>query len=252
MSKDKTTDLLAKKKPQPRARRQLAAAASTRGERTSAKEPVREFQSVNHILARRGGQNGLRWQTLPALNRGKHYLTIEVEEEFSEQDLLLAVETALNTLSARRGGSDTDAAGQKSVIPRNRSREAGNQQIKSSVLENSHWLKSEQLADIVGSTAKNRNALPNRWKKAGKIFAVSHEGHDLYPEYAVDHTGTLLPVIQQVLDIFGSKKTAWATAVWFDERNSWLDNHAPRELVATKPENIILAARKESEGATHG
>lgn len=252
MSKLKTTDLLAKKRPKHRVRGQLAAATSTRGERVTAEQSAREFQPATYILGRRRDQSGLGWQALPALRKGKQYLTIEVEEEFSEQDVLLAVETALNTLAAARGGRGNGAEGAKSVISRDYNREVNIQQIKSSVLENSHWLKSGQLADIVGSMAKNRNALPNRWKKAGKIFAVNYEGHDLYPEYAVDDTGTLLPVIGQVLDIFGSRKTAWATAVWFDERNSWLDNRAPRELVAIKPEHIILAARKELEGATHG
>jgi hypothetical protein len=39
---------------------------------------------------------------------------------------------------------------------------------------------------------------------------------------------------------------------WFDGLNSFLDDRRPKDLLASKPEMVIAAARDEMEGLRHG
>jgi hypothetical protein len=47
-------------------------------------------------------------------------------------------------------------------------------------------------------------------------------------------------------------RSGWSIAFWFAGLNSFLDDGRPQDLLASKPEMVIAAARDEMEGLQHG
>ncbi|EPU8564774.1 hypothetical protein ACVZYT_002520 [Yersinia enterocolitica] len=98
----------------------------------------------------------------------------------------------------------------------------------------------------------NPSAGPNRWKSAGRIFALQLNGKDKYPEYALDEGFRPIPVVKKVISLLGEKKTPWGLAIWFGSENSWLGGKKPKDVLATMPKQVLLAAQAEAEGGAHG
>ncbi|MDY7092423.1 MAG: antitoxin Xre/MbcA/ParS toxin-binding domain-containing protein [Acidobacteriota bacterium] len=106
---------------------------------------------------------------------------------------------------------------------------------------------SAQVADLAGSTAKNRAALANRWKQEGRVFTVPHRGQQLWPGFQFDTDGQPLTVIEDVLGIFeGSGVSPWAMALWFTGPSGWLDGRRPVDLLESEAEAVVEAARLET------
>lgn len=114
------------------------------------------------------------------------------------------------------------------------------------------WLLARELSEKANFKSSNPSAGPNRWKLAGKIFAIQHNGKDYFPEYALDEGYRPLPVVKEVMALFGGSKTPWGLAIWFGSENSWLGGRKPRDVLATQPEQVLLAAQAEKEGGIHG
>ncbi|WP_245610901.1 hypothetical protein [Yersinia kristensenii] len=55
-----------------------------------------------------------------------------------------------------------------------------------------------------------------------------------------------------MISLLGEKKTPWGLAIWFDSENSWLSGEKPKDVLATMPKQVLLAAQVEVEGGTHG
>jgi hypothetical protein len=49
------------------------------------------------------------------------------------------------------------------------------------ILESKDFVRAQDIAKVAGFSQKNPSSQPNRWKRAGQIFAVSYKGSDLYP-----------------------------------------------------------------------
>ena len=128
------------------------------------------------------------------------------------------------------------------------------EKLKKTVLSGSEWLPAQEVSRRggAGTEVKNPSGLPNRWKRAKKIFAISSEGRDLYPAYALDIGGQPLPLIKKILVLFGETKTPWSLAVWFGSPNSWLGNKKPKDLLTSEPEKVMEAALRAKEGPIHG
>jgi len=128
------------------------------------------------------------------------------------------------------------------------------EQLRKHILDDSEWLPAQEVSRRAGSSAnvKNPSGLPNRWKRTGKIFAVSFEGKDLYPSYGLDIGGQPLPLMKKIIALFGESKTPWTLAVWFGTPNSWLGNEKPKNLVTSEPEKVLEAAQRAKEGPVHG
>lgn len=128
------------------------------------------------------------------------------------------------------------------------------EQLKKSILDDSEWLPAQEVSrrGNAGTTVKNPSGLPNRWKQSGKIFAITSEGKDLYPGYALDIGGQPLPLIKKIITLFGETKTPWSLAVWFGSPNSWLGNKKPKDLLISAPEKVLDAALQAKEGPVHG
>jgi hypothetical protein len=125
-------------------------------------------------------------------------------------------------------------------------------QLREQVLRMSAWLTAQQVSDNAGYKGVNSSALPNKWKKAGWIFAISVEGKDLFPAYGLGIDGKPLPEMKEILAILTAHKQVLAIAVWFVSANSWLGGKTPMNELAERPLNVLKAARMAVAPVEHG
>jgi hypothetical protein len=125
---------------------------------------------------------------------------------------------------------------------------------KSTILLSGDFLPAGEIAKMAGYSSKNPSAQPNKWKRAGYIFAFQHKGIDYFPLYALNPVEGYRPykALAEVLNVFGEMKIGWDIAFWFAGLNSFLDDQRPQDLLATRPELVIAAAQDEVDGVLHG
>lgn len=143
------------------------------------------------------------------------------------------------TLKALR--ADAPSAAETSQLRRNaRARKA--------FLAEFETLTSREVAELAGSRATNQAALANRWKAAGRIFAVEVGGQTLFPAFQFSEDDSQpRSVVAQVLTFLQPRFSGWQTALWFTGRNSWLGAKRPVDVLKSDPEAVVEAARRETE-----
>lgn len=121
------------------------------------------------------------------------------------------------------------------------------------ILESDDFARATDIAEVGHFSKTNPSSQPNRWKKAGLIFAVPYKGADLYPLYALDLTegARPLPIMESVLNVL-REKDDWQKAFWFSSVNTYLKNKMPKELLKSKPQEVLRAAEIEASGVQHG
>jgi hypothetical protein len=121
------------------------------------------------------------------------------------------------------------------------------------ILESEDFVKAQDIAKVAHFSKKNPSSQPNRWKRAGQIFAVPYKGFDLYPLYGLDwkQGAKPLPVMSEILKLF-SDKDDWQKAFWFGSVNSYLRNKMPKDLLKSHPGDVLKAAELEAIGVQHG
>jgi hypothetical protein len=126
-------------------------------------------------------------------------------------------------------------------------------QAMKAILESGDFAKAANIAEVAHFSIRNPSSQPNRWKKAGLIFAVPYKGMDLYPLYALDieKGAKPLPVMEKILEVLADKDN-WQKAFWFGSVNTYLKNKMPKELLKSKPQEVLRAAEVEASGAQHG
>lgn len=118
-----------------------------------------------------------------------------------------------------------------------------NAEARQELIDEFDLYDSEQVANIAGSSAKNRSATASRWLADGRIFAVEHFGARLYPGFQFGTDGHPRPVIQRVLQAFEPYGLdGWETALWFTTASGWLDDKRPVDLLTTAPDDVVEAA----------
>lgn len=125
-------------------------------------------------------------------------------------------------------------------------------QLREQVLSRGEWLTAQQVSENAGYKNSNPSVQPNKWKKAGKIFAITADGKDLFPAYALGVDGKPLPQLEDVLKFLSSKKQPLAIASWFASANSWLGSKTPMESIADNPQGVLKAAKMEVAPIEHG
>jgi hypothetical protein len=121
------------------------------------------------------------------------------------------------------------------------------------ILESKEFARAADIADVAHFSKTNPSSQPNRWKKAGLIFAVPYKSADLYPLYALEFKDGArpLPIMEKVLHVLADKDD-WQKAFWFGSVNSYLHNKMPKDLLKSKPQEVLRAAEIEAAGVQHG
>jgi hypothetical protein len=115
-----------------------------------------------------------------------------------------------------RAKSDGDKLSRLRARMEERAREA--------VLRGTQWLTSTE-GELV------------QWKEQGLIFAISREGKDLFPRYALSDDHRPLPVLADILVVL-SEYSSEHLAGWFESTSAFLGGGRPREILATDPERV--------------
>jgi hypothetical protein len=126
-------------------------------------------------------------------------------------------------------------------------------QAMTRILESDDFVKAVDIAEIGHFSMTNPSSQPNRWKKSGQIFALPYKGVDLYPFYALElkEGARPLPIMETLLKVL-TKKDDWQKAFWFGSINSYLKNKMPKDLLKSKPQEVLRAAEIEAAGIQHG
>jgi hypothetical protein len=123
---------------------------------------------------------------------------------------------------------------------------------KKRILLSEEWLTAKEIARRGNFSASNASAQPNRWKREGRIFAISHNNVDYYPIYGLEEMAVKpLPAMKNVLDAL-QIPTPWEIAFWFDAANTFLDGRRPQEVIALEPDNVVAAAKEEASRGDNG
>jgi hypothetical protein len=127
-------------------------------------------------------------------------------------------------------------------------------QARKAVLESGDWLTAAEVTQLAGFSPRNPSAQPNKWKRLGLIFAISHGGIDYYPGYGLDRNAGFRPLkdLARVIEVFAGHKDGWGMAYWFRSENSFLGGKRPQDLIASEPERVIDAAKDEVQDIAHG
>lgn len=109
-------------------------------------------------------------------------------------------------------------------------------------------LTSAEVAELYGSTAQNRAALAQNWRKQGKVFAVPLANGHRFPLFQFTETGEPKPAIAQVVaPLQRAGFEGWQIALWFSGALASLGNKRPVDLVDTQPELVIEAAEHSAD-----
>lgn len=125
---------------------------------------------------------------------------------------------------------------------------------RKAVLESGDWLSAVELTQLAQLSAANPSSQPNKWKKAGRIFAIHHNGVDYFPAYGLDKDEDFRPLkaLAQVIAVFNGNKNGWGMAFWFMSVNSFLGGKRPQDLLVSHPDQVIAAAKDEVQAVVHG
>lgn len=176
-----------------------------------------------------------------------------VKAVIASMDITMPGVRTRRTTGARKvvksAGEEISKSDKQGRAERNALRRA---QLNARILADSEWLSAKELSDKAQFKNTNPSAGPNRWKSAGRIFALQLNGKDKYPVYVLDEGYRPVPVVKQIISLFGEKKTPWGLAIWFGSANSWLGGKKPKDVLKTMPNRVLQAAQAEVDGGAHG
>lgn len=123
-------------------------------------------------------------------------------------------------------------------------------QARKKVFNGTDWLTAAQIADLAGLGQKNPSGTVNRWKQQRQIFALTFNGQDWYPKYALGDDFRPRPAIAEVMRALADWK-AERLASWFEGKSSTLGGERPREVIVSNPQGVVAAARRVALAETH-
>lgn len=108
-------------------------------------------------------------------------------------------------------------------------------------------LTSHQVADVLGSQAKNRAATANHLKDKAKVLCLRLHGQDVYPAFQFDalaqKTYPEMAMLIQVLQ--RDYEPGWQIALWFTAKNAWLGGQEPLSVWRQSRQEVLVAAQAE-------
>jgi len=125
---------------------------------------------------------------------------------------------------------------------------------KTEILQSNDWVTAHEISHLAQFSARNPSSQPNKWKQAGKIFALRHEGVDYFPIYGLDPAEGFRPFtpLESVISTLTTMKDGWAMAFWFASPNTFLGGKRPKEVFLANPSGVLSAAKEEVSGVVLG
>lgn len=112
------------------------------------------------------------------------------------------------------------------------------------------WLTATEIAGRADLVPTDPIEIVDHWKRQGRVFALSRDGVDHFPKYALGQDLQPLPVIEQVLIVLAGYEPE-LVAGWFASTSRFLAGSRPLELVEIEPERVVAAARNLIEMQQH-
>lgn len=128
-------------------------------------------------------------------------------------------------------------------------------ETRDEVLNSGQFLTAQQIAELAKYSKTNPSSQPTRWKQDGAIFAIRQKGIYYFPLFALNPEDNYRPykAMAEILRILRSVSLSdWGIASWFISDSSYLDDRAPKDLLANDPERVTAAARDEASEVSHG
>jgi len=128
-------------------------------------------------------------------------------------------------------------------------------ETRDEVLNSGQFLTAQQIAELAKYSKTNPSSQPIRWKQAGAIFAIKQKGVHYFPLFALNPEDNYRPykAMADILRILRSVSLSdFGIASWFIADSSYLDDRAPKDLLASDPEQVIAAALDEASEVSHG
>jgi hypothetical protein len=106
------------------------------------------------------------------------------------------------------------------------------------------YYTAEELADMHGSTAKNRYALATRWGRDGRVFSVPLGTRNVFPAFQFDAHAEPYPVVAETLSALPREDMSpWGVGLWFYANNAWLPGEVrPAELIGGREQELVVSA----------
>jgi hypothetical protein len=117
------------------------------------------------------------------------------------------------------------------------------------------WLTNEVLNQLQPEPPSNRSLPASDWKRRGRIFSVNFGGKEYFPRYEFDAVYQPLPVIRDILKVFGPVADSWKLAAWFHFPNGWIVEPGPEGPTPVAPKDALdrlddlLNALKKRQGS---
>ena len=118
-------------------------------------------------------------------------------------------------------------------------------EIRSQFFHDHESVSGCEFGRLTGIQARSGSSRSSEWKRAGRVFSVSDGSEERFPLFQLED-GHPMPVVADVLSVFGERLTPWQVAIWFVSANAWLgDWRRPVELLRTEQDRVVEAARME-------
>ena len=106
-------------------------------------------------------------------------------------------------------------------------------------LRTTEFYTAEDIWEQIAKKPKNPKEPSSKWKREGRVFAIRHDGKDLFPAFQFAD-GQPLPIIKEILEALPDYLSPWQTAFWFESGNGWLGGKTPQECLKTKARSLML------------
>jgi hypothetical protein len=101
------------------------------------------------------------------------------------------------------------------------------------------WLTAEMLNHLQAEPPSNLLLPTSDWKQQGRIFSVTFEGKEYFPCYEFDAAYQPLPLIGEVLAVFGPVADTWKIAAWFHYPNGRIVEFGDKGIKPVAPKDAL-------------
>jgi hypothetical protein len=127
---------------------------------------------------------------------------------------------------------------------------SNNEMVHREILATGKWMTVDQIDACQKLSVGDADLGVHVWKARKQIFSVTFEGNEYFAGYQFDPDLQPLPIIRDILEVFGTRYQPWTVAAWFYFPNGWIVGvgDRQREPIAPmsaldRPDDVIRAAQ---------